>query len=450
MVKIGLEIHTYINTKEKLFCRCKLEHGKKYALPNTNICPICTGQPGAKPLLPNKEAVKKTIQIALILGCTVSKKMPWQRKHYSWPDLPKGFQSTMSGPHSMPNGVKGKFMGIRITECHLEEDPAAWNPETGEVDYNRSGSPLIEIVTEPDFKSKEEVIEWLRNLVAVLDYIKVIDKKSGIKADVNISIEKGERVEIKNINSIRKISDAIDVELERQKRTLPKIQETRSYDEKTKSTKLMRTKDSAQDYRFINDPDLPTLEVSDNWIKELKKFLPETPQEKLKKLIKNYKIEKKYAKILIKELSLVELFEKVIKKIKPSLAIPWLTTEMLSLAHHNKIDFDDLDIDSEHLIELLDAIQQRKIIELKAKEIFRKWVPESKSPTKEIEAALTIKGDDIQRIANEVIKENKQAVEDYKSGRKDAINFLIGKIMVKSNKRADFKFAKKVLEDLLK
>src|SRR6056297_1248111 len=204
MVKIGLEIHGYINTHEKLFCTCKVGHGLKHALPNTNICPICTGQPGSKPLLPNKEAVKKAIQIALVLGCKVSKKMPWQRKHYSWPDLPKGFQSTMSGPHSIPNGISGNFMGIGITECHLEEDPAAWNPETGEIDYNRSGSPLIEIVTDPDFKSKEEVVDWLRNLLAVLDYIKVIDRNFGVKADVNISIGGGKRVEIKNVNSLRK------------------------------------------------------------------------------------------------------------------------------------------------------------------------------------------------------------------------------------------------------
>ena len=137
MAKIGLEIHGYINTKEKLFCSCKAEHGAKHAAPNTNICPICTGQPGAKPLLPNTEAINKALQIALILGCRINQKLVWQRKHYSWPDLPKGFQNTISGPHAIPNGKGGKFLGIGITECHLEEDPAAWKPETGEIDYNR-------------------------------------------------------------------------------------------------------------------------------------------------------------------------------------------------------------------------------------------------------------------------------------------------------------------------
>lgn len=450
MVKIGLEIHGYIDTKEKLFCKCRVEHGKKHSLPNTNICPICTGQPGSKPLLPNKEAVKKAIQISLILGCDISSKMPWQRKHYSWPDLPKGFQSTMSGPHSIPNGVKGKFMGIGITECHLEEDPAAWNPETGEVDYNRSGSPLIEIVTDPDFKSKEEVIEWLQNLIATLSYIKSIDRKFGVKADVNVSIDGGERVELKNINSLRKINDAIEIEIERQKKELPKIQETRMYDDENKVTKLMRTKDNAMDYRFISEPDLPTLKIDEKWVKELKNGLPETPREKLNKLVKKYGVEKKYAEVLTKKISLVELFEKSVEKVKPEIVIPWVTIELLSVANYNKMDVDDLEIDSNHFIELLLSIQEGKIIELKAKEILRKWVPTSTSPTKEIESGATISGEKLKEVAKEVIKEQKKAVSDYKSGNTWAINFLIGQVMNKTNKAADFKFAKEVLEELLK
>lgn len=222
MLKIGLEIHGYIDTREKLFCSCKAEHGAKHAKPNTNICPVCTGQPGAKPMAPNSEAVKKAIQIGLILGCKINEKFPWQRKHYDWPDMPKGYQNTLSGPHAIPVGIKGKFEGIRITECHLEEDPAAWNPKTGEVDYNRSGSPLIEIVTEPDFKSSEQVIEWLKQLLTTLDYIKAIDKNAGIKADVNVSVDNGVRVEVKNINSLKKIQKAIEYEFSRQKKEKPK------------------------------------------------------------------------------------------------------------------------------------------------------------------------------------------------------------------------------------
>src|SRR3989338_799405 len=166
---IGLEIHVYLVTKEKLFCRCTASR-EKGLQNNINICPICCGMPGAKPMLPNKEAVKQAIRIGLMLGCKINKEFIWQRKHYDWPDLPKGYQNTISGSYATPIGEKGKFLDIKIKEVHLEEDPAAWNPKTGEIDYNRSGSPLIEIVTSPDFNSSEQVIEWIKQLLVTLSY----------------------------------------------------------------------------------------------------------------------------------------------------------------------------------------------------------------------------------------------------------------------------------------
>ena len=214
-VKIGLEVHGYLNmnNKTKLFCddRIDLE-----ARPNTNICPVCTSQPGSKPMLPNKTAIDKSIQISLILNCKVNNNLVWQRKHYDWPDLPKGFQSTISGPYAIPTGTTGNFLGIKITEAHLEEDPAAWNPLNGEIDYNKSGYPLIEIVTEPDFTSSEQVTEWLKQLTATLKYVKAIDGNLGIKVDVNVSLpeKNGKRIEIKNINSVRNIKTAIEYEIE--------------------------------------------------------------------------------------------------------------------------------------------------------------------------------------------------------------------------------------------
>ena len=159
-LKIGLEIHGYLTTKEKLFCTCVASR-EKGLVPNTNICPICTGQPGAKPEFPNKTAVEKAVQIGLMLGCKINSSMSWQRKHYNWPDLPKGYQNTLSGPYAEPVGTEGNFQDIRITSMHLEEDPASWNPDSGEVDYNRSGLPLVEIITAPDFTSADEVTEWL-------------------------------------------------------------------------------------------------------------------------------------------------------------------------------------------------------------------------------------------------------------------------------------------------
>ena len=448
MVKIGLEIHGYLVANEKLFCKCKAEHGLKNSKPNMNICPICTGQPGAKPLLPNKEAINKVIQIALILGCKINNELVFQRKHYSWPDLPKGYQTTISGPHAKPVGEHGKFLGIGITEAHLEEDPAAWNPKTGEIDYNRSGFPLVEIVTEPDFTSSEQVVDWLKQLIATLGYIKAIDKKMGIKSDVNVSVEGGARIEVKNVNSINNIKNTIEHEIERQTKNLPKVQETRRYDETKGITTLMRTKEQAQDYRFITEPDLPIINISNKLINELKNSLPETPQEKLEKLIKKYKIEKKYAEVLTKKIEIVEFFEKIIPEVESKLATRWVTEELLSVLNYNKIELDEIELNSKHFIELLKLIENKTITELKAKDILRSWKEKSESPN--IKEISNISNDEIQIFAKKVINENEKAVSDYKNGEAKAINFLIGQVMKLSNKRADFNTARITLEKLLK
>jgi aspartyl-tRNA(Asn)/glutamyl-tRNA(Gln) amidotransferase subunit B len=458
MVKIGLEIHGYINTKEKLFCNCKAIHGSKHAKPNTNICPICTGQPGCKPMLPNSSAIDKAIQIALILGCRVNPKIVWQRKHYSWPDLPKGFQNTISGPHATANGEAGNFLGIGIRECHLEEDPAAWNPETGEIDYNRSGSPLIEIVTEPHFTSAEQVIDWLKQLLTTLGYIKAIDKNAGIKADVNVST-KGPRVEMKNINSLKNIQLAIEVEIARQKSEPVKIQETRMFDASKQKTKLMRTKEQAEDYRFISEPDLPCVNIAKERISKLQAALPETPKAKLNKLIKKYKIDKKAAEILTQKLELVEFFESVLKqkqvkdKKLATLATRWVTEELLAVLNYNKKELDDPDINIQprHFVELLELIQNKILTELKAKDILRTWIPASKSPGKAASKQSQISDKaTIEKIVDEVIRKNKQAISDYKAGNQNALNFLIGQVMRLSNKRADFNTARKILLKKLK
>ncbi len=453
MVKIGLEIHGYINTGEKLFCRCKTVHGLKFSEPNTNICPICTGQPGAKPMLPNKSAIDKSIQIGLILNCKINPKLIWQRKHYDWPDLPKGYQNTISGAHAKTTGENGEFMGIKIREIHLEEDPAAWNPKTGEIDYNRSGSPLIEIVTEPDFSSAEQVIDWLKQLVLTLSYIKVFDKKSGIKADVNISLPelKGERVEVKNINSLKNIKTAIEFEISRQKTDVPKVQETRMFDESKGATLKMRSKEQAEDYRFISDPDLPAIIIEKSRVEKIKSAIPETPQEKLKKLIKKYNIEKKYAEILTKKIDIAEFFEKIIEKANPKIASQWTTIELLSVLNYNKKEFEDVEISPEHFIELLKLIENKKITELKAKEILRSWKEKSSSPAKEAESSSKISSEgEIEKVAKKIIKENSNAVKDFRAGKSESLNFLIGKVMQKTNKRADFKTAREVLEKLLR
>lgn len=451
MVKIGLEIHGYLNTREKLFCTCKRVHGKKIIKPNTSICPVCVGAPGCKPQLPNSKAINKSIQIALILGCKVNQKLVWQRKHYSWPDLPKGFQNTISGPHAVPNGKNGKFLGIGITECHLEEDPAAWNPETGEIDYNRSGSPLIEIVTEPDFTSSEQVIAWLKQLLTTLSYIKAIDKNAGIKADVNISTN-SPRVELKNINSLKNIKQAIEIEIKRQNKDKPKIQETRRYNAEKQKTTLMRTKEQAEDYRFISEPDLPAIIIKNQRILKLKSALPETPKTKLNKLIKKYKVDKKAAEILTKKIEIVEFFEDVVEKVKDKkLATRWVTEELLSVLNYNKKELNEVNIQPTHFIELINLIQNKTLTELKAKDILRTWKEKSSSPKTQVKKSTQISDSgEIEKLADKVVKQHPKAVQDFKSGETRALNFLIGQVMKLSNKRADFITAKKILEKKLK
>ena len=452
MVKIGLEIHGYLQTKEKLFCRCKAErHVEKE---NINICPVCTGQPGCKPMAPNAEAIKKLIQIALIMNCSVNtleknKKIAWQRKHYDWPDLPKGYQDTGSGAYSVPLGEKGKFENISIREVHLEEDPAAWNPETGCIDYNRSGLPLVEIVTEPDFTTELEVEKWLNTLILTLSYIKAVDKNAGLKADVNVSTG-GERVEIKNLTSIESIKRAILYEIERQGKEQV-TRETRRFDEKSGKTILMRTKEQAEDYRFIPDPDLPVIKLAEKEVSELKAKLPETPMQKLDKLVKKFKLNKQEAEVLTKNLEVVEFFELVCEKIDPRFALPWVTIELLRVLNYNKKTLDQVSIMPEHFIELLENVQKGKVTELKAKQILNDFIPKSfsiKSKLKEFETIVDIK--EIEKICDNIIKNNEKAIADYKAGQKEALNYLIGEVMKASKRKADFKTAKSILEKKLK
>jgi aspartyl-tRNA(Asn)/glutamyl-tRNA(Gln) amidotransferase subunit B len=453
MPMIGLEIHGYLATEEKLFCTCKALHGLKNAAPNSQICPVCTAQPGAKPMLPNSEAVNKAIQISLILGCKINEKLTWNRKHYDWPDLPKGYQNTLSGSHATPVGEKGEFFGIKIREAHLEEDPAAWNPKTGEIDYNRSGSPLIEIVTEPDFTSSEQVIDWLEKLTTTLKYIKAIDRNAGVKADVNISVpeKKGARIEIKNINSLKNIKNALEYEIKFQTSTPSKVQETKMFDEAKCITKKMREKEHAEDYRFISDPDLPIMIIEKARIANIKSNLPETPHEKLKKIIKEHKIPKEHAEALIKKLDIIEFFENAIKHIRPELAAQWISKELLGVLNYNKKELQEVEIKVEHFVELLKLLEKRIITELKAKDILRSWIPKSSSPKAEAEKSSMISSDkELEKIIEKVIAENPNAVKDYKSGQQNALNFLLGKVMQATNKRADFNVAKGILERKLK
>jgi len=458
-VKIGLEIHAYLNTKEKLFCKCKADY--ENFEPNTNICPICTGMPGSKPMLVNEEALKKAIQISYLLNCKIANNWVFQRKHYDWPDMPNGYQRTISGTYTVPIGLEGKFEGIRIIEAHLEEDPARWEPSTGRVDYNRSGVPLIEIVTYPDFQSAKEVRDWLDKLLYTLEYLKLI-KKGSIKADVNISVnlngKQGERVEIKNVNSLKSIEKVINYEILRQKTLLMQgkniERETRAFDESTGRTIKMREKESAEDYRFIPDLDVLPIEVSEDYKKETINSLEEAPLKRIERFQKEYNLNYEEAYTLCQSKYLADLYEELVKERNDlkDLITKTLKRDLikgLQLLNKGIDELEKMKISKEALLFLIDSFNKKEITNLVFQELIVEILKEkSLKEIKElIENKKTVSDKDlIERTVEEVIKENPKAVEDYKKGEKKALQFLFGQVMRKLKGRGNVSLIKQLLE----
>lgn len=455
-MKIGLEIHVYLNmerSKAKLFCNCSVDN--QDTIPNTNICPICTGMPGSKPMLPNGEALKKVIAISAMLKCTINKTLIFQRKHYSWPDLPNGYQKTMSGPSVLPVGSNGEMNGINIWGVHLEEDPAKWDPQTGRINYNRSGLPLAEIVTAPDLKSPEEAKEWLRSLIVLLNYVRAILRGSSVKADVNINIQGHPRVEVKNINSFKNICFAIDYEVKRQTEVLKKKQEvkpeTRGFNEESCETFHMRFKESAEDYRFIPEPDLLPIALSEKTIKEIQKELPQPPAERIDHYKTKHHLSEQQAKILASELVIATIFEEVVKEVSPQLAANWLTADFMQLLKEE--DIEQFNIDVKELTKILKFLDEKKITEKVTKDMIRKLMWEKMS------AAEYQKNFGIEKITDKsfleplcakIIEENKKAVEDYKRGKEQAFNSLVGKVMAQTKGKAAYEEVIAILKKLLK
>jgi len=450
-VKIGLEIHGYLkmsDTKKKLFCNCSINDSDY----NLNTCPICTGQPGTKTMLPNKEAIKKIITCALMMNCKVNKRLLFQRKHYSWPDLPNGYQKTISGAYSHPVGVNGNFLDIGIEECHLEEDPARWDPLTGKVDYNRSGFPLIEIVTKPDFKDSEQVRTWMKKLFTSLGYIDALDPDAGFKSDVNVSIAPNFlRTEIKNVNSLTGIKEAIEYEISRLQEDPNEHMQTRTWDDISKTTKFMRKKESATEYMFIPEPDLPIINIQQADIDAIELTLPEKPEEKIKKFIA-MGVAIDDAKILAQEIKLAVMFEKVAKIINPALAGKWLRRELLRVLNYNNKTIDEIALDERHMIELLELVRDKVITDTTAQRILNLLVEKEFSPKEYVqkEGLGAISGeDDLMILCQDAIKENHNAVEDYKKGEEKSFNFLVGQVMRKSKGKASPDVVNKLLKGML-
>lgn len=450
-MKCGLEIHVQLETESKLFCECQTNYQDAPA--NTNICFVCLNQPGAKPYPPNQDALDGAIKIALMLSCKISPEITYfMRKHYDYPDLPSGYQRT-----SIPIGFEGDLNGIRIREVHLEEDPGQYKPDRGVVDFNRSGIPLIEIVTEPDMRSPEEARKFLRELIRVLEYSGSARGEGTMRADVNISLEGGKRAEIKNINSIKGAYRALKYELVRQKNLIKRgieiKQETRAFLESQMITVPMRLKEEAEDYRYIPDPDLPPMLAEKNKVEEIREEMPEPAHIKTERFVKQYGIEREHAQVLTSELDLADAYEEVVKHIDPSFAALWMRDELKRVIYYNKLSFKESGITTSQIIQLLEMLQTKEITTKAGQRIMEKLPKNPKMP-REIAEELGLIGvmdeEKVQETVKQVIKDNPEAVEDYHHGKKNALNYLVGQVMRLTRGKADPGHVNQLLRSILK
>jgi aspartyl-tRNA(Asn)/glutamyl-tRNA(Gln) amidotransferase subunit B len=436
---IGFEIHEQLNTRMKLYCDSPTNY--RDVPPNTNVCEVCTGMPGAKPYPIDEEVIDSVVAIALMLNCTIVKDpIPIQRKHYDYPDLPSGYQRT-----SLPIGRDGSLNGIGIWEVHLEEDPGKYDPVSGVVDYNRSGIPLVEIVTAPEIRSPEEARNFLRELTKVLQYTGKVRPEGGtMRTDVNISLSGGARVEIKNINSVRGAYKALKFEIARQrnlrKRGVRVKRETRAFLEAQMITKGMRTKEEAEDYRYIPDPDLPPLLISEEKIEEIRASLPEAPHLKERRFVREYGISEENASILASERELADAFEAVVEEIDPRFAASWIRDELKRVLLYQKKSFRESGLRPAHLVSLLGMIQRGEITPRAGQRVIEALAERPGDPRKLVEemGLSKIEGADIvARAVEEALRENSRAVADYRAGKKEALNFVVGQVMRKTRGRAD-------------
>jgi len=462
-VVIGLEIHAELATESKLFCGCAT-HGSDE--PNSRVCEVCLGMPGCKPVL-DKKAVEYVLKLCLALECDVSPELIFSRKSYFYPDMAKNYQISQ---YEIPLGVKGKLIlengkEIGVTRVHMEEDPAALIHPGGImeskyvlVDYNRSGDPLVEVVTEPELNSPEEARDSMKKLISILQYLEIFDiRRCIIKADANVSIKESgyTRVEIKNITGFKEIERALKYEVERQKKAVEEgIQlkhETRAWDSGKGITRALRKKEVEEEYGYIIDPDLTKIEITDKWINKIKEELPELAREKAEKFVKEYGLSKTDAQVLASDKLLAELFERVAKKVDALLAAKWLRRELIRVLNYHKKELKD--VNEKYLVELLQMIEKKEITEKVGQKIIEELVVKPFSPKEYVKkAGIKVIGSvkDLEKICKEVIKENSKAVEDYKAGNVKAMQFLVGQVMRKTKGQADPGVLNKILKKLVK
>lgn len=457
---IGLEIHMIVKTKTKMFCSClnSFEEGN----PNVNVCPICLAHPGTIPVA-NEEAIRAAVKLGLALHGTIATSSHFDRKSYFYPDLPKGYQISQYDEPFVSNGI---LNGVRITRVHLEEDAgrllhdiAGKKADATYVDYNRAGSPLLELVTEPDIKNAEEAVAFAKELQRIVRYLGISDadmEKGQMRVEANISISKktgefGTKVEVKNINSFRAVHDAILFELKRQEEVLEsggKIhQETRGWNDVKRITESQRSKESAHDYRYFPEPDLAPIDLSGWDIEEMRRQLPELPRAKADRLVTQYGISKELSESLIEQKEWADYFENSVSELRTeekepniSLLANYLTTDLRGLLNVKKIELRDLKIIPENFADLVRLIDEGTLSSRLAKDILLKMSETGEDPRILIkDGAIRIIGgeDELIPVVEEILSENPKAIEDFKKGKMNSVQFLVGKGMVKTKGQAD-------------
>ena len=468
---IGLEVHVELATKTKIFCGCSTAFG---GAPNSHTCPVCTGMPGSLPVL-NKQVVEYAMAVGLATNCTITQYCKFDRKNYFYPDNPQNYQiSQLYLPICRNGGVEietaaGKKT-IGIHEIHMEEDAGKLVHDEWEdvsiVDYNRSGVPLIEIVSEPDMRSAEEVIAYLEKLRLIIQYLGASDCKlneGSMRADVNLSVreagaaEFGTRTEMKNLNSFKAIARAIEGERARQIELIEEgkkvIQETRRWDDNKESSHAMRSKEDAQDSRYFPEPDLVPVVISDEWIERVKARQPEMRDEKLIRYQDEFGLPKYDAEILTGDKSFADLFEAAAAICgKPKKVSNWIMTETIRLLKENEMDPDQIRFSPEHLAKLVDLADAGSVTNTVAKEVFEKVFKEDIDPEAYVKekGLLTVNDEGaLRETVAKVVAENPQSVEDYHNGKEKAIGFLVGQTMRAMKGKANPALVNQILKELL-
>ena len=477
-IVIGLEIHVQLLTETKIFCNCSTDYIDRE--PNSHTCPVCLGLPGSLPVL-NKKAVEFALKTAIALNCHINQTNIFHRKNYYYPDLPKAFQISQ---YDQPLGVNGfleiraeKSLGsrkIRINRVHMEEDAGklVHMERDGKIvcsliDYNRSGIPLLEIVTEPDMHSSEEAVFFLQKLRSMVQYLNVCDgnlERGSMRCDANISIREekngklGTKTEVKNMNSFRAIREALDYEITRQRKQIEQgeriLQETRRWDETTGKTVVMRSKEEAQDYRYFPEPDLLPLTIDQCWSEEIKNNFPELPEQRRERFIKDYMLSDYDANRLVEAKSLGDYFERATQSYTNYKRLAnWILGELLRYLGEENIDIINCPIYVSDLVALLQLIDRKIISEKIAKNIFEQMCKTGQSATDLVQKSgfTQISNEkEINDIIEIVIRDNSETVKDYCSGKEKAIHFLVGQVMKYTKGRAQPDLALNLLKERIK